>query len=99
MYKPQTKTEDCRMSEWSGFFRNRIEFDRQRPVLEPRDKPCGDCAVICGFYEEIVVALEQEPTDIRRTIAEKWFCHSSPNKACRGSWDRQQEMNSKKLER
>lgn len=77
------------MSDWSDYFKRRIEFDKPRKVLKPLDKPCGDCAVVNGLYREIADELAKEPIEIRKASSEKWFCHNHTDRACRGNWNRQ----------
>lgn len=67
------------------YFKDRIEGDKDRPVLPYNEKPCHDCAVIDGFYAEISDALKKEPIEIQKQMAEKWFCHNDSSKACRGN--------------
>jgi hypothetical protein len=57
------------------------------PDLEPLEKPCGDCAVTCGFYLEISQALAREPAEVQDSVKKKWFCHNHSDRACRGNWD------------
>lgn len=73
---------------WRSYFEKTLERDKDLPVLKPRSAKCSDCPSKC-MYGEIVVALRQEPFEFRKRISEKWFCHTSPNRACRGNWDYQ----------
>ena len=74
------------MGEWSTFFKNLMERNKERPKLKRRDKPCSDCAVIHGLYKEIAEALKKEPDEMRKFISERWFCHDKSNSSCEGNW-------------
>ena len=50
-------------------------------------KPCGDCAMTCGFYEPIADELLKEDTEVQDKVLERWFCHNHSNRACKGAYD------------
>jgi hypothetical protein len=52
-----------------------------------RAKPCDDCAVVCGFYLDYSEALKLAPEDEQLALSRQWFCHQTPNLACRGNAD------------
>jgi hypothetical protein len=54
------------------------------PVLA---KPCGDCAVECGFYMEISQRLALEDRQTQEDVSKRWFCHNHRGRACRGNWN------------
>jgi len=74
---------------WHSYFEKHAEFDRNRPVLPVRSRQCATCPINC-MYREIADELRKESTDFRKMISEKWFCHTNPNKACRGNWEFQE---------
>lgn len=76
------------MGEWTNYFHKMLARDVAFPILKPREKTCDDCAVKCGLYTEISIALKGEPEPIRRSVSEKWFCHDGGG-ACRGNWNMQ----------
>lgn len=55
--------------------------------LELLAKPCGDCAVTCGFYREHSDAFKAMPKDEQLARSKKWFCHNARDRACRGHAD------------
>lgn len=68
-----------------NYWNKRIESDKKFPELEYLEKPCHDCAVLCGFYKDLSDDLSNMNINIRERISRKWFCHNHPNKACRGN--------------
>jgi len=58
--------------------------ERTYPLLE---RPCGECAVVDGFYKEIADELLKEAREIQDANLERWFCHCHPDKACRGAFN------------
>jgi hypothetical protein len=63
---------------------------KSREPISPRPfraKPCDDCAVDCGFYAEYSEALKLASKDEQLTLSRQWFCHQTPNLACRGNAD------------
>jgi hypothetical protein len=50
-----------------------------------RAKPCEDCAVACGFYLDYSEALKLTTKDEQLALSRQWFCHQTPNLACRGN--------------
>lgn len=67
------------------YFQQIIERDKNEPVLPLLSKPCGDCAVTCGFYGEITQALATQPQNVQLEVSQKWFCHNHNGRACRGN--------------
>lgn len=57
------------------------------PDLKPLDKPCGDCAVVCGFYRPYADAVLAMPRADQIAVARKWDCHNC-RRACRGMIDK-----------
>lgn len=74
---------------WHNYFLARMKLDIEtgHMPLEPMDKPCHDCAVVCGLYTEISDALKNEPACIQEFISKRWFCHNHRNRACKGNID------------
>lgn len=70
------------------YWRRRRVLDMGRPPLRPRDKACDDCPTKT-MYASICAGLAQQPKDQRRWHSERWFCHESRDRACRGNWDLQ----------
>lgn len=70
---------------WRGFF-ERTHAGRE--PMKPLGKACHDCAVTCGLYTEYSDELAKLPVDFQDRVAERWFCHNHPNRACRGNIDR-----------
>jgi hypothetical protein len=63
---------------------------RQVPATNPRPlraKPCGDCAVTCGFYRQYSEALRLAGKEEQLSYSKQWFCHETPSLACRGNAD------------
>lgn len=58
------------------------------PPIKPLAKPCGDCAVECGFYSPVTDALALEPRKVQVEVSLRWYCHNNPRRACRGNWNR-----------
>lgn len=50
-----------------------------------RCAPCFDCAVTKGMYRPISEELAIESPEVRQAVSERWHCHNSPNRACRGN--------------
>lgn len=48
-------------------------------------KPCHDCAVECGFYQDYSDSLKLLSDDIRLEVSKKWFCHNNRRRACKGN--------------
>jgi hypothetical protein len=73
----------------SAYFRWHLELAAERGCgpLPDRAAPCGDCAVVHGLYSEITEALAREPADVQEAVSCRWFCHQTPNRACRGNRD------------
>lgn len=55
--------------------------------LPLRERQCADCAVKCGFYAVYSEALRLATPEERLELSKRWFCHESPNMACRGNAD------------
>lgn len=53
--------------------------------LPAMSRPCKDCAVVCGLYREYSELLKLEPTELRREVSDRWFCHNHPNRSCAGN--------------
>jgi len=70
---------------WRGFFER---THSARKPMKPLGKACHDCAVTCGFYTEYTDELAKFPVEFQDNIAERWFCHNHPDRACRGNIDR-----------
>lgn len=75
--------------EYFDFF---IKEDKDMPELPLMESPCSmdgssDCAVNCGFYQEISNDLKTLSLETQLTVSKKWFCHNNPSKACRGNAD------------
>lgn len=68
-----------------AFWDKRLNDDR--PTLKIRKKPCNDCAVVHGLYTEISEGLSQQSREVKEHISKRWFCHDSPNLACKGNAD------------
>lgn len=62
-------------------------FERTHGDREPMKalgKSCHDCAITCGFYTPYAEDLAKEDEAFQDRIAERWFCHNHPNRACAG---------------
>ena len=55
--------------------------------LPLREGQCTDCAVKCGLYTIYSEALRLATPEERLELSKRWFCHESPNMACRGNAD------------
>jgi len=55
--------------------------------LPLRGLPCADCAVNGGLYLMHSEALRLASPEERLELSKRWFCHDSPNMACRGNAD------------
>lgn len=66
---------------WGAYFDTRAN----EPALPLRAKPCPDCAVVWGLYAPISAALATMPFERRVADTERWFCHDTPECACRGN--------------
>ena len=67
-----------------------LESMRNRKPLKPRSfraKPCDDCAVARGFYLDYSEALKLASANEQIALSRQWFCHETPNLACRGNAD------------
>ncbi len=71
-----------------------FDFILSDPILEPAEKPCHDCAVICGLYEQLTHELSTKPLQYQHDIAIRWDCHNDRSKACRGNIDLLNQLNS-----
>jgi hypothetical protein len=69
------------------YFDQMVVREQQHPVLELLPKPCRDCAVTCGFYQDFSNDLRDESPEMQMAVAQKWHCHNHPNRACRGNAD------------
>lgn len=58
-----------------------------QPPLECMKNPCGDCAMVTGFYKDMADALLEQPKEIQEKVTKSWFCHNVPNRACAGIRD------------
>ena len=67
------------------YFRNMVADNVHHPELELLPRPCGDCAVTSGFYQENSDHLGRQPADVQLAVSKKWYCHNAANKACRGN--------------
>ncbi len=61
---------------WNNIIKNK--------ELECLKHPCGDCAMVTGFYVDIANELIKQPLEIQEQVQKRWYCHNSPNKSCAG---------------
>jgi hypothetical protein len=71
----------------SSYFKKMVKLHAAKPALPVRARPCNECPVINGMYEEISEDLTHEPYDVRLHVSERWFCHTNPDRCCRGNWE------------
>lgn len=78
--------------------KNEYDFDfiLSDPILEPADKPCSDCAVVCGLYTELTHELAKTPLQYQHDISIRWDCHNNRSRACRGNIDLLKQLNDSK---
>ena len=65
-------------------------------VLEPLEKPCSDCAVVCGYYKEYSEILSKRDIAYQHEVSIRWDCHNDRRRACRGNIDMLKELNKDK---
>lgn len=75
------------MSDYEKYFNSMVERDKNFPKLPLLKKPCHDCAVVCGFYEEMSRGLSVLDEKTREIVSRKWFCHNNSKFACKGNAD------------
>lgn len=68
-----------------AFWDKELERNKDVTPMKYRKKSCHDCAVEHGLYTEISRGLAQQSDDVKSYISERWFCHASPNLACKGN--------------
>lgn len=75
----------CHVKEDVTDSENKIfEYEKSRGVpLPTRETCCRSCAAM-NLYGEISIALGKQTKDVQDEVAKRWFCHDTPNKACKG---------------
>lgn len=68
------------------YFAKRLELDK-RVCAGVMPKACHDCAVVDGMYAGISDDLKQCDLELQKRYSMTWFCHNSPDMACRGNID------------
>ena len=71
----------------TGTIEDHFRLQLQYRPLPLRSKPCGDCAVVCGFYRERSEELRNFATELQEAVSRRWFCHQNPSHACKGNAD------------
>ncbi len=69
----------------SEYFARMLEESKAENPLPLLRKPCGDCAMTCGFYGEYGEALAQESPEVQLGVSQQWFCHNHTGRACKGN--------------
>lgn len=62
------------------------------PSLVPLEKPCGDCAIKCGFYTPLAATLSLLSEPEIQECSLRWYCHNHPMRACAGNIRYQQKI-------
>ncbi len=73
-----------------------FDFILSNPPLESANKPCHNCAVVCGLYTELTHELADKPLQYQEDISVRWYCHNDTTKACRGNINLLKQLNSNK---
>ena len=70
-----------------------FDFILSASILEPLQKPCHDCAVVCGLYTELTHELAKKSLQYQHDISIRWDCHNHRTRACRGNIDLLKQLN------
>lgn len=75
------KVEDKQEKDFSETFWKDKSSEEALPQRKGR---CHDCAITYDFYTPIADELKKEEHDVQVKVCNGWFCHTTPNKMCKG---------------